>query len=92
MTRPLSKVAPELVGRHDTRSGDSRRCGQTYRQGLEKLSRPGFQVVMYDTLEDFYLAEALEYIRAGGNRRAIIPRGFAARSARRSSCRWWQGW
>ncbi len=31
---------------------------------IEKLSRPGFRVVMYDTLEDFYLAEALEYISA----------------------------
>jgi glucosamine-6-phosphate deaminase len=31
---------------------------------VEKLSRPGFRVVMYDTLEDFYLAEALEYITA----------------------------
>ncbi len=31
---------------------------------LEKLSRPGFRVVFYDTLEDFYLAEALEYIHA----------------------------
>src|SRR6266545_2763478 len=29
-----------------------------------KLSRPGFKVGMYDTLEDFYLAEALEYITA----------------------------
>ncbi len=28
------------------------------------LSRPGFRVVGYDTLEDFYLAEALEYINA----------------------------
>jgi glucosamine-6-phosphate deaminase len=28
------------------------------------LSRPGFKVVVYDTLEDFYLAEALEYITA----------------------------
>jgi glucosamine-6-phosphate deaminase len=28
------------------------------------LSRPGFKVVFYDTLEDFYLAEALEYIAA----------------------------
>jgi glucosamine-6-phosphate deaminase len=28
------------------------------------LSRPGFRVVFYDTLEDFYLAEALEYIAA----------------------------
>ncbi|MDD4789011.1 MAG: glucosamine-6-phosphate isomerase [Pirellulales bacterium] len=33
-------------------------------RSLEKLSRPGFKVVMYDTLEDFYLAEALEYINA----------------------------
>lgn len=29
-----------------------------------ELSRKGFQVVFYDTLEDFYLAEALEYINA----------------------------
>ncbi|MBT4817366.1 MAG: glucosamine-6-phosphate isomerase [Lentisphaerae bacterium] len=28
------------------------------------LSREGFKVVMYDTIEDFYLAEALEYIEA----------------------------
>lgn len=28
------------------------------------LSRKGFKVVFYDTLEDFYLAEALEYITA----------------------------
>lgn len=28
------------------------------------LSREGFRVVFYDTLEDFYLAEALEYINA----------------------------
>ena len=31
---------------------------------IEKLARPGFRVLMYDTLEDFYLAEALEYIHA----------------------------
>jgi glucosamine-6-phosphate deaminase len=31
---------------------------------LARLSRPGFSVVLYDTLEDFYLAEALEYIEA----------------------------
>ncbi len=33
-------------------------------EDLVQLSRPGFRVVMYDTLEDFYLAEALEYINA----------------------------
>src|SRR6185436_19648872 len=29
-----------------------------------KLCRPGFKVVLYDTLEEFYLAEALEYVSA----------------------------
>lgn len=31
---------------------------------MQSLSRDGFRVVMYDTLEDFYLAEALEYVEA----------------------------
>ena len=31
---------------------------------IEQLSRPGFRVVLHDTLESFYLAEALEYINA----------------------------
>ena len=31
---------------------------------LLRLSRPGFRIIAYDTLEDFYLAEALEYIDA----------------------------
>ena len=33
-------------------------------ENMLKLSRPGFKVVFYDTLEEFYLAEALEYINA----------------------------
>ena len=31
---------------------------------LAQLARPGFRIVFYDSLEEFYLAEALEYIRA----------------------------
>jgi glucosamine-6-phosphate deaminase len=31
---------------------------------MVRLSRDGFRVVLYETLEDFYLAEALEYITA----------------------------
>ena len=31
---------------------------------LAQLSRPGFEVVFYDTLEEFYLAEAMEYLEA----------------------------
>jgi glucosamine-6-phosphate deaminase len=31
---------------------------------VERLSRPGFKVVLYDTFQEFYLAEALEYVSA----------------------------
>jgi glucosamine-6-phosphate deaminase len=31
-------------------------------EDMIKLSRPGFKVVFYNTIEEFYLAEALEYV------------------------------
>jgi len=40
------------------------------------LSREGFNVVFYDTLEDFYLAEALEYITAWKQASADNPAGL----------------
>ena len=43
---------------------------------LMNLSRDGFRVVMYDTLEDFYLAEALEYITAWKEATADQPTGI----------------
>lgn len=43
---------------------------------LEQLSRPGFRVVFYETLEDFYLAEALEYITAWKQATADNPVGI----------------
>ena len=43
---------------------------------IAQLSRPGFRVVMYDTLEDFYLAEALEYITAWKSSTADNPVGI----------------
>ena len=43
---------------------------------VEKLGRPGFRVVMYDSLEDFYLAEALEYITACRQSTADNPVGI----------------
>jgi len=41
-----------------------------------KLSRPGFKVVIYDTLEEFYLSEALEYIMAWKQSTADNPVGI----------------
>ena len=45
-------------------------------QKMVKLSRPGFKVVMYETLEEFYLAEALEYITAWKESTADNPVGI----------------
>jgi glucosamine-6-phosphate deaminase len=42
---------------------------------MQAMSRPGFEVVFHDTLEDFYLAEALEYITAWAQATADNPVG-----------------
>jgi glucosamine-6-phosphate deaminase len=64
MPRRLSAIAPDWW---DYTTLDQEIIEDTVRltpEKMAKLSRPGFQVVLYDTLEDFYLAEALEYIAA----------------------------
>lgn len=43
---------------------------------LHALSRPGFTVKFYDTLEDFYLAEALEYITSWQQATSDRPAGI----------------
>ena len=40
------------------------------------LSRDGFKVIFYDTLEEFYLAEALEYINAWRQAKPGSPAGI----------------
>jgi glucosamine-6-phosphate deaminase len=64
VSRPLSAVAPDWW---DYTTLDRALIDETARltpSDLMHLSRPGFNVILYDTLEDFYLAEALEYINA----------------------------
>ena len=43
---------------------------------IQGLSRPGFKVDFYDTIEDFYCAEALEYIAAWKQATADNPVGL----------------
>jgi len=62
--RKLSVVAPEWW---DYTTLDDELLSDVAKLTAEdmlQLSRDGFQVVFYDTLEDLYLAEALEYIEA----------------------------
>jgi glucosamine-6-phosphate deaminase len=45
-------------------------------EGIEQLARPGFTIKMYETREDFYLAEALEYIHAWHQATESRPAGI----------------
>lgn len=75
MPRPVSSVAP---GWWDYTTLDEhllRDAAALSVEGVLGLSRPGFRVVAYDTLEDFYLAEALEYINAWRRSTADNPVG-----------------
>ena len=93
MARPLSSVAP---GWWDYTTLDRDLLADAARltpEDMRQLARPGFRIEFYDTLEEFYLAEALEYItawkqatadNAGGDLRADRPdRTAAARRAHR---------
>jgi len=64
MARAISKLAP---GWWDYTTLDEEILKDAAKLGpkdLAQLARPGFRVSLYDTVEEFYAAEALEYIAA----------------------------
>jgi glucosamine-6-phosphate deaminase len=76
MARAISKVAPgwwDYTTLDNDIINDAARLDET---DLLQLARPGFQVSMYDTLEEFYLAEALEYIHAWKQATPSQPAGI----------------
>jgi glucosamine-6-phosphate deaminase len=76
MARKLSSVAP---GWWDYTTLDEALITDAARltpADMLALSRPGFTVVFYDTLEEFYLAEALEYVTAWRQATADAPVGI----------------
>lgn len=64
MPRKLSSIAPDWWDYTTLDDEIVRDAASLTPQKMLKLSRPGFRVVFYDTLEEFYLAEALEYVQA----------------------------
>lgn len=64
MPRPISKVAPEWWDYTTLESDILEEAARLTAEDLLQLSRPGFDVCFYNTLEEFYCAEALEYIDA----------------------------
>jgi len=74
--RKLSLVAP---GWWDYTTLDEKIQADAARltvRDLAELARPGFEIRFYDTRESFYLAEALEYIRAWRQASASRPAGI----------------
>jgi glucosamine-6-phosphate deaminase len=64
MPRKLSSIAPDWWDYTTLDDEIIEAAARLTPEAMFTLSRPGFRVVFYDTLEDFYLAEALEYIHA----------------------------
>ena len=62
--RKLSSIAPDWWDYTTVDADLVRDAAALTPEKMLKLSRPGFKVIFYDSLEDFYLAEALEYISA----------------------------
>ena len=76
MGRPLSVVAPEWWDYTTLDKELIEDAAKLTPEDLLGLSRPGFEVRSYDTLESFYLAEALEYIEAWQQAREDQPTGI----------------
>lgn len=64
MARKLSSIAPDWWDYTTLPEELLEEVARLTVDDVSRLSRDGFRVVMYDTLEEFYLAEALEYIEA----------------------------
>jgi glucosamine-6-phosphate deaminase len=76
MSRPVSRIAPDWWDYTTLDAGLIQEAASLTAEDLPRLSRPGFRVVLYDTLEDFYLAEALEYVAAWRQATADDPVGI----------------
>jgi glucosamine-6-phosphate deaminase len=64
MPRPLSKLAPTWWDYTTLDKAILEDAARLKPKDLLQLSRPGFTVRIFDTVEEFYTAEALEYIEA----------------------------
>ena len=64
MARPFSRISPDWWDYTTLDKSLLEEAASLKAEDLLKLARPGFSVKFYDTLEEFYLAEALEYIEA----------------------------
>lgn len=74
--RKISAVAPEWWDYTTLDDKIMEDAAKLTLKDIVQLSRPGFQVKIYDTREDFYLAEALEYVNAWKQATSARPAGI----------------
>jgi glucosamine-6-phosphate deaminase len=82
--RNISKVAPEWWDYTTLDEQILNDAAKLSADDLLQLSRPGFTVKFYDTLESFYAAEALEYVWAWQQATEHEPTGVCGRLAHRT--------
>ena len=66
MPRKLSSISPDWWDYTTLDADLIAAAARLTPRDLERLARPGFRVVMYDTLEDFYCAEARLVLETDG--------------------------
>src|SRR6058998_3622401 len=64
MSRKLSSIASDWWDYTTLDDEIIQAAAKLTPEKMLKLSRPGFKILFYETLEEFYLAEALEYLTA----------------------------
>ena len=74
--RKYSKISPDWWDYTTLEDDLIQDAARLTERDLQQLSRPGFEVVFYDTLEEFYLCEALEYLNAWKQATADNPVGI----------------
>ena len=76
MARKMSMLAPDWWDYTTLEDDILNEAARLTPEDMVGLSREGFKVVFYDTIEEFYLAEALEYINAWKQATADNPAGI----------------
>ncbi len=76
MARKFSKIAADWWDYTTLDEGLLKDAARLEEKDIRQLARPGFKVVFYDTLEEFFIAEALEYITAWKQSTADNPAGI----------------
>lgn len=76
MARPMSKINPAWWDYTTLEEELLKDVSQLTVTDIQQLARPGFEICMYDTMDSFWLAEALEYVQVWRQSTENEPKGI----------------